>query len=647
MNKSRKTQSIVRFVIVVAMILIAAVPVFPASAGSAEKLEITGINFIQSDQEGVQLFAIEDINLGDYRMIVDGAEYVFPDVEVKGATHFYLFTQAVPAGFEWPAVALGESAPIFYPGQEVLFVDEEDEIFWRYEIVEAVVHVTAVDTQNSTVMLNVRHGYYWTESHIIRTTAGDIVLPSVLLASASSPYEIYFGRTALPLGVDVESALLVADPLITEPEETIQLRDERGLVVDDYVLPEAEPVESFTYRWRLTDVEIHIGDKHPGLDMWWDGYGWTTTNPNPAPSGPVAGTAMTRDEVIAIVETMDLGVPDQAELIEAVFADPRAVTTVNLNGLIVQYLVANDYMTQTEAEALFAPVGSPPAATIVPVSSPPVVVRTEVCYATPKSNFATRREEPSTLSDMIDQPGTTNTFEVTGHYNGSDGVWYQLTRGWMRNDVVELSGECGAIPEVDYNGVVVMSAHEQRLMDLDAVYRASGPEAWLSAAGYTWTSLTLSARQPEEEIIGGSITVIGYQIEATNLSLSWPAGITTDQPVSGRCYQPDPRNVSQVCTDVTGFTGTATVMASVLDWGQFNIPQNLAELTKVVFLWQKLEFPVGTLAGLQGEFLTDWIVPDGWIVQIGGVDHVFGDLVEAGEVGSVWVPEAQRPFPHS
>ena len=100
------------------------------------------------------------------------------------------------------------------------------------------------------------------------------------------------------------------------------------------------------------------------------------------------------------------------------------------------------------------------------------------------------------------------------------------------------------------------------------VFKTEGVQAWLKKAGYTWNSLEVQARNPEEEVINNMILASGLQVKVTNLNASYPAGLSTDQPVNGICVIPDPNNPSRLCTNVKGFNGNATLWTDASNWGQ-------------------------------------------------------------------------------
>lgn len=117
--------------------------------------------------------------------------------------------------------------------------------------------------------------------------------------------------------------------------------------------------------------------------------------------------------------------------------------------------------------------------------------------------------------------------------------------------------------------------HWGRLEQLDGVFRVQGVEAWLRAAGLTWDSLVVEARQIEEETSpAGRVLASGVQVRATNLRVGWPNIVTTDTPsrvtTSAETVQhtPDQRNPSTLYTNVTA-NGPVTVWTSGLSWGQF------------------------------------------------------------------------------
>lgn len=128
-----------------------------------------------------------------------------------------------------------------------------------------------------------------------------------------------------------------------------------------------------------------------------------------------------------------------------------------------------------------------------------------------------------------------------------------------------------------------VETREARLVRLDAAYRESGPQAWLSQFVSGPASLAgLDARQPEEEVVKDpstgkdKIVVSGLQLEnAQGLYVSWPAVVTTDQPdrvvenAETRKYCPDPENGSTLYTNVTiSGDGLVTIWADATNWSQ-------------------------------------------------------------------------------
>ncbi len=201
------------------------------------------------------------------------------------------------------------------------------------------------------------------------------------------------------------------------------------------------------------------------------------------------------------------------------------------------------------------------------------------------------------------------------------------------------------------------NAHEERVRELAEVFSDEGFQSWLKTAGYEYDQVRRAARQPEELTFltpddHDDIVVAGFQIRAANLSVEWPAGMTTDRQVDGLCYQPDEDNESRVCTNVVSFTGPATLWVSVIEWSQLD-PEltetdeivsetclTLAELGQLGDIVTELESG-GELAGSQISFETDWVAPEGWIIQISGTEREFA---RSGDVATVWSPEECRPL---
>lgn len=218
-----------------------------------------------------------------------------------------------------------------------------------------------------------------------------------------------------------------------------------------------------------------------------------------------------------------------------------------------------------------------------------------------------------------------------------------------------------------------------RLLSLDAVYRSSGWQNWLNTAGVTWGSNVVEARQPEEEtlLVNGEYRVLvsGVQIRGNGVIVNYPNCLTTDRPsevslgVNSRTFQPDLRNPSTLYTNVV-LNGQATVWTDCSNWSQMrgaeapaqatsaptstNVPSvnstqqtssgsclSLTQLLQNGNLEQELEYPAGTLAGVQMTFTKAWTAPSGWTVQVNGQEV---RQVVAGQKASVWSPESCRPL---
>lgn len=115
-----------------------------------------------------------------------------------------------------------------------------------------------------------------------------------------------------------------------------------------------------------------------------------------------------------------------------------------------------------------------------------------------------------------------------------------------------------------------------RLVQLDAVYRSSGWQAWLKAADVTCDA-NVEARQPEEETVvyNGETRVVvsGLQVKG-NCMVPYPALVTTDRPgevttsADSRTYQPDLKNPSVLYTNVQ-LHGQGTIWVDG-SWGQLD-----------------------------------------------------------------------------
>ncbi len=220
----------------------------------------------------------------------------------------------------------------------------------------------------------------------------------------------------------------------------------------------------------------------------------------------------------------------------------------------------------------------------------------------------------------------------------------------------------GSQPDGSMDPVV---AHFARLSELDPVFRSSGVEAWLQAAGITWSGVLKDARQIEEEVRpDGKIVAAGVQVEASNLSVPWPNIVTTDVP--GRItetstmvsYTPDPANGSTLYTNVVA-NGPVTIWIDGQNWGQFtsvlgftsapadggSAPTDrclsLTQLKSYGTVLQELEYPEGVLAGAQLRLTQDFTPPEGWTLQRQGSDV---SSAKAGETVSAWSPEDCRPL---
>lgn len=116
-----------------------------------------------------------------------------------------------------------------------------------------------------------------------------------------------------------------------------------------------------------------------------------------------------------------------------------------------------------------------------------------------------------------------------------------------------------------------------RLVELDAIYRSSGWQAWLKAAGVSCDA-NVEARQPEEETVvyNGETRVVvsGLQVKG-NCTVPYPALVTTDRPgdvttsADSRTYQPDLKNPSVLYTNVQ-LHGQGTIWVDGSNWGQLD-----------------------------------------------------------------------------
>lgn len=128
-----------------------------------------------------------------------------------------------------------------------------------------------------------------------------------------------------------------------------------------------------------------------------------------------------------------------------------------------------------------------------------------------------------------------------------------------------------------------MTAHFARLEALNPSFESSGWQAWLSAAGLTWQSISADARQIEQEVSPQSrISAAALQIKGQNIWIGWPNILTTDRPNEVRTsadtvtYQPDARNPSVMYTNIW-LNGQGTVWVDGQNWGQFTSKLGFAQ----------------------------------------------------------------------
>ena len=126
---------------------------------------------------------------------------------------------------------------------------------------------------------------------------------------------------------------------------------------------------------------------------------------------------------------------------------------------------------------------------------------------------------------------------------------------------------------------VVDDAHWERLVALDPVFRDQGLEAWLGKAGFKWISLSVDARQIEEETSPERrVLAAGVQVDGQGIEVLWPACVTTDDPGEivvrddSRQYQPDLTNPSVLYTNVMA-NGTVTLWVDCSNWEQLFPPR--------------------------------------------------------------------------
>lgn len=111
--------------------------------------------------------------------------------------------------------------------------------------------------------------------------------------------------------------------------------------------------------------------------------------------------------------------------------------------------------------------------------------------------------------------------------------------------------------------------HKARLEKLDPTFRDAGYDAWLKRAGFTWDTIDYRTDQIIEETWSERQWASGLPVTVTDLDAPWPTALTTDEDVpNGRCITVGPE--SQLCTDVIGFDGRATVYVDVQNWSQLS-----------------------------------------------------------------------------
>lgn len=116
-------------------------------------------------------------------------------------------------------------------------------------------------------------------------------------------------------------------------------------------------------------------------------------------------------------------------------------------------------------------------------------------------------------------------------------------------------------------------AHTKRLIQLDQIWKEKGIEAWLASAGFSGKIIP-AAREIETEVVNDNgnakIVASGIQAKVEHLNAEWPSVMTTDQPgvKSARSFQPDKNNPSTIYTDVTNYTGNATLWVDGQNWRQ-------------------------------------------------------------------------------
>lgn len=116
----------------------------------------------------------------------------------------------------------------------------------------------------------------------------------------------------------------------------------------------------------------------------------------------------------------------------------------------------------------------------------------------------------------------------------------------------------------------------------------------------------------------------------TLVATSTPYPTNTPLPT----YTPLPTHTMQPTYTIPTQSDTPTTAATI-------ICLSYNELESLGSVIQPLESPVGTLAGAQIAFTQAWVAPTGWVIHKNSEEV---PSVTAGDIASVWSPEACRPL---
>lgn len=188
------------------------------------------------------------------------------------------------------------------------------------------------------------------------------------------------------------------------------------------------------------------------------------------------------------------------------------------------------------------------------------------CSATPiSSQNINTRGGPGTDYPRVDFLNTGDSILVTGQHNGTDGfVWWRLfSGGWVRSDVISLTGNCDAIPLVDappdycttrteLSQRPVLSGTEQRIGSARFVvhYTTTGEDAITEEVAQIAVDTLEEALDMQVDVMGWPMTppdcgeggderfdLYIYQLEPGFAGFAVPNHIIGDNPLSPEVEQ--------------------------------------------------------------------------------------------------------------